>query len=143
MSVLYNFGLSTLLGPFVCLVLALACGTTSAQINGPGSFEPGNKFSDAQWKLYERQLNALLKTRRDEEKEYVNEVVENVKSGLIPYKLVATSYGWVRNKRPDTKYPFVFFEQVLRIQGKKAKLPKGAVPKFDYRVYRKLIVPKG
>lgn len=83
---------------------------------------------------YERQLNAMLKTRRDEEKLFVAEVVNQIRLKKIPSKLVSTSFEWVRNKRPDTKYPFVYFERVLRLQAKRLQLGQ-EIPKFNYRIY--------
>ncbi len=97
-------------------------------------FEP-EKFNPAQFEEYERQLNALLKTRRDEEKTFVKEVVDKIRKGKIPSKLVSTSYKWVANRRPTTNYPFVYFERVLRLQAKKIKIEK-EVPAFDYNIYR-------
>ncbi len=92
-------------------------------------------FSADQFIEYERQLNALLKTRRDEEKQFVASVVRQVRLGNIPSKLVSTSYGWVRAKRPDTQYPFIYFEKVLRLQAEAANL-QNEIPRFDLSVYR-------
>ena len=125
----------------VLLGTSLLGGTAAAQTYGPGSYNP-EKFTDEQYALYEKQLNALLLTRRDEEKLFIHLVVEKVKAGKIPTQLVQTSYGWVRNKRPNTKYPFVFFEQVLRLQAKKADLADDVVHAYDYAIYRKLITPR-
>lgn len=96
-------------------------------------FDPG-KFNPAQFEEYERQLNAILRTRREEEKEFVARVVELIRTGEIPAKLVDTSYQWVRNKRPNTDYPFIYFERVLRLQAKQIKLDK-KIPVFDYSIY--------
>lgn len=93
------------------------------------------KFSPAQFEEYERQLNALLKTRRDEEKAFVKEVVVKIRKGKLPSKLVSTSYKWVANRRPTTNYPFVYFERVLRLQAKKLKI-EGEIPPFDYDIYK-------
>ncbi len=82
---------------------------------------------------YEERLNALLKTRRDEEKKFVSDVMKMVIEGELPERLIETSYKWVVNKRPDTNYPFIYFERVLRIQ---AKLVKIEIPAFDYDIYR-------
>lgn len=87
------------------------------------------------FKEYERKLNAILKTRRDEEKQFVAEVVEQVRLGKIPSKLVATSFDWVRNERPLTRYPFIYFEKVLRIQATALGLGD-EIPEFDYEIYR-------
>ena len=89
------------------LLLAVVFGfavTAQAQVSETGSFDP-SKFGDKEFVLYERQLNALLKTRRDEEKAFVGGIVLAVRTGKLPAKLVQTTYGWIRNKRPDTKYP--------------------------------------
>ena len=76
---------------------------------------------------------AVLKTRLNEEKAFVTAVMDKVRSGEIPEKLVETSYKWVLNRRPDTNYPFVYFERVLRLQGDKAGI---VIPPFDYDAYR-------
>ena len=96
-------------------------------------FNPDN-FNPAQFEEYERQLNAILKTRRDEEKAFVKAVVKNVRDGKLPAKLISTSFKWVRNRRPNTNYPFIYFERVLRLQAAKLKLSK-FVPEFDYDIY--------
>ncbi len=92
------------------------------------------KFDASQFEEYERQLNAMLKTRYDQEKKFVSQIVAQVRLGKIPSRLVSTSYSWVRNKRPDTNYPFVYFERVIRIQAKAINLEK-EIPKFDYSMY--------
>lgn len=92
-------------------------------------------FTDAQFIEYEKQLNALLKTRADEEKKFVNQIVMQVKMGKIPSRLVSTSYQWGRTKRPNTNYPFIYFEKVIRIQAKAMRLEK-EIPPFDYSIYK-------
>lgn len=82
---------------------------------------------------YEKRLNAILRTRLDAEKEFVKKVVQLVREEKLPRKLVDTSFKWVRNRRPDTNYPFVYFERVLRLQAKRLKYD---IPPFDYDVYR-------
>lgn len=85
---------------------------------------------------YEQRLNAILKTRRDEEKEFVQRVVNRVKNGDIPERLVETSFKWVQNKRPNTNYPFIYFERVLRIQAKRLEMEQ-KIPTFDYDIYNR------
>jgi len=92
-------------------------------------------FSEAQFAEYERQLNALLKTRADEEKLFVSKVVTQVRLGRIPSRLVSTSYQWGRKNRPASNYPFIYFEKVLRIQAKALKL-EDEIPAFDYSIYK-------
>lgn len=87
---------------------------------------------------YEQRLNAILKTRRDEEREFVERVVNKVKDGSIPERLVETSFKWVQNKRPNTNYPFVYFERVLRIQAKRLELERH-IPAFDYDIYKRRV----
>ncbi len=82
---------------------------------------------------YEIRLNAILKTRRDEEKKFISDVLTMVREGNLPEPLVEQSYKWVLNKRPGTKYPFVYFEQVLRLRAEQAGLE---IPAFDYEIYR-------
>ena len=91
----------------------------------------------AQFIEFERQLNAILKTRRSEEREFVALVVNQIRLGLLPSKLVTTSFEWVRNKRPSTKYPFVYFERVLRLQAGRLGLAD-QVPPFDFSIYSEI-----
>jgi hypothetical protein len=90
-------------------------------------------FNDLPLVDYERQLNAILKTRLTAEKAYVNKVVKLVGEGKIPRKVVDTSFKWVLNKRPMAKNRFIYFQRVLAIQGRRLGLP---IPPFDYDVYR-------
>lgn len=96
-------------------------------------FDPRNTNSNY-LEEYERQLNAILKTRRDEEKEFVAQVIQKVKEEKIPTYLVDTSFQWVRNRRPDTDYPFIYFERVLRIQAESLNL-QDEIPPFDLAIY--------
>ena len=76
-----------------------------------------------------------LKTRRDEERKFVKDIVLNVRAGKMPSKLIQTSFKWVQNKRPKTNFPFIYFERVLRLQASRAGIPT-AVPAFDFGIYR-------
>ncbi|MFM7740958.1 MAG: hypothetical protein ACKO9H_16290 [Planctomycetota bacterium] len=100
--------------------------TTAAEATSEDAVEL--RFRD-----YEAKIQAILKTRLNEEKAFVTSVLEKVRAGEIPEKMVETSYKWVLNKHPDSNYPFVYFERVLRIQGDKAGIE---IPPFDYEVYR-------
>jgi len=91
-------------------------------------------FDDLPIVEYEKQLNAILKTRFTEEKEYVHKIVQLVDRDEIPRKVVATSFKWVLKKRPLTNNRFIYFQRVLALQGKKLNLP---IPPFDYSIYRK------
>ncbi len=99
----------------------------SSSISNVGDEERELRFAD-----YEERLNAVLKTRRDEEKKFVKDVLRLVKDGELPEHLIETSYKWVVNKRPDSDYPFIYFERVLRIQ---AGLLELTIPEFDYSIY--------
>lgn len=94
----------------------------------------GTNFTPEQFVEYEQQLNALLKTRRQEEQDFISGVVQQVQLGNIPSRLVSTSFGWVRTKRPGTKYPFIYFEKVLRLQAEAANLGS-EIPNFDVSIY--------
>ena len=91
--------------------------------------------AEAYFLNYEQKLNAVLKTRRDEEKQFVADIVERVKLKRIPDQIVVASWRWAREKRPNTKYPFIYFERVLRILATKLKLEE-EIPPFDYSIYK-------
>lgn len=125
-----DFLFRTLVSAFVVAVLfSLSPTTTHAQ------------EVDLRFEQYEELLNQILKTRRDEEKAFVAVVIARVQDGSIPERLVETSYKWVLNKRPDTNYPFVYFERVLRIQATQLELQQ-FIPEFDYDVYQTPIRPR-
>ncbi len=94
----------------------------------------GDDFAAAKSDLqnYETQLNAVLRTRFDEEKAYVHEVIELVQAGKLPRKLVDKSFLWVRKHHGSDNHSFVYFERVLRLQ---ATTLRFQVPAFDYDVY--------
>ena len=99
----------------------------------------GGRFSDAaRFAEYERQLNAILKTRRDEERIFVAQIVSQVRDGKIPSKLVSTSFDWVHKKRPGTKYPFIYFEKIIRLQARQLEIQK-EIPPFDFSIYRRSV----
>lgn len=121
--------------------ISLTAGIAAAQLNEAASGTPfavqgndasidqsGDQFSPARLQEYERQLNAVLKTRRDGEKQFLSDLVQQVGAGTVPTELVQTSFKWVRKKRPDTPFPFLYFERVLRIlatqQGVAANIPE-------------------
>jgi len=89
---------------------------------------------DAFFAQYETQLNAILKTRLDEEKEFVKGIVDQVRAENISTRLVNTSFKWVRNKRPNVKNSFIYFEKVLRILANSQGVGE-FIPEFDPNVY--------
>ena len=112
----------------VMLIGLIACSHANAQ-----TFSV-EELSEAQFEQYERQLNAILLTRFDAEKEFVAIVVDQVRAGNLPTRLVSTSFQWVRNRRPGTRYPFVYFYRVLTLQSEKLDLDE-FVPEFDFSTY--------
>lgn len=84
---------------------------------------------------YELKLNAILKTRTDQEKVFIAQLVANMQSGAVPIKLVSTSFKWVQQNRPQSNYPFIYFEKVLRLQADKIEVAD-AIPPFDFEVFR-------
>jgi len=96
------------------------------------SFSP-ESFTQARFDQYEQQLNAILKTRREEEREFISQIVALVRTGRLPSSMVQTSFQWVYKKRPATKFPFIYFERVLRIQADTAGF---GIPEFDFAIYR-------
>ena len=109
--------------------------TGTMQTANAQTFTPEN-FADQRFEQYEQQLNAILKTRRDEERKFISDLVLNVRAGKLPSKLIQTSFKWVQKKRPDTNFPFIYFEKVLRIQATKAGIPS-TIPAYDFGIYRK------
>ena len=89
---------------------------------------------DAFFVQYESQLNAILRTRLDEEREFVKGVVGQVRAENISTRLVNTSFKWVRNKRPNVKNSFIYFERVLRILATSQGVGE-FIPPFDPNVY--------
>ncbi len=81
---------------------------------------------------YEQQLNAILKTRFNEEKDYVRKVVALTTLNRLPRSVVNTSFKWVLNKRPRTNNRFIYFQRVLDLQAERLNLP---VPTFDSSFY--------
>ena len=91
-------------------------------------------LDDSYFEQYERQLNAILKTRRDEEIAFVKGVVDQIRAGNLTTRLVNTSFKWVRKKRPNVKNYFIYFERVLRILATNQGVGD-AVPAFDIDIY--------
>jgi len=118
----------------VSFVFLIAAATLPLPQTASGDEYDTETFTAEQFVEYERQLNAFLKTRRDEEQNFIASVVQQVRMGNIPSKLVSTSYSWVRTKRPNTNYPFIYFERVLRLQAQAANL-EGEIPAFDLSIY--------
>lgn len=92
------------------------------------------EFSASQFVEYERQLNAILKTRHDAERAFIGDLVTLVRLGRIPSRLLSTSYQWGIKNRPNTNYPFIYFERVLRIQATQIGLGN-EIPGFDFAIY--------
>jgi len=125
---------SALLALLVVIALLSESGNLKAQELSTTAAEATSEDEvELRFRDYEATIQAILKTRLNEEKAFVTSVMEKVRAGEIPEKMVETSYKWVLNKHPDTNYPFVYFERVLRIQGDKAGIE---IPPFDYEVYR-------
>lgn len=125
---------SALLALLVATALLSKSGNLKAQeLSTTAAEATSGDEVEIRFRDYEAKIQAILKTRLNEEKAFVTSVMEKVRAGEIPEKMVETSYKWVLNKHPDTNYPFVYFERVLRIQGDKAGIE---IPPFDYEVYR-------
>lgn len=112
-------------------LIATVTGFDSSQVRAQSGVDDADVR--LRFERYEEKINALLKTRRDEEKQFIADLMAKVRTGEIPEPLIETSYKWVLNKKPDTKYPFVYFERVLRLQAEKLQVE---IPAFDYEIYR-------
>ena len=92
----------------------------------------GQDFNELSLVQLELQLNAILKTRRPEEKAFISTVVKHVGEEKIPRRLVNSSFKYVSKRRPYTKYPFIYFVRVLQFQGKRERV---TIPEFDFSIY--------
>ncbi len=119
---------------FTVAIFALAISSGSIAEVKAQTFAPEN-FTDQRFEQYEQQLNAILKTRRTEERQFISDLVANVRAGKLPSKLIQTSFRWVQKKRPQTNFPFIYFERVLRLQATKAGIPS-TIPAYDFAIYR-------
>ena len=130
-----------------CLSVVCVCGffagTAQAQLNESLNSTPfqvqgndaspaqsGDQFSPARLVEFERILNAVLKTRRVQERQFIKSLVEQIGTGGLSPELVQTSFKWVRRKRPDTPFPFLYFERVVRIIGTQQGVGD-LIPPFD------------
>ena len=119
---------------FFVFVLCLFAGPIdSARTVEAQTFAP-ETFTAARFAKYEQQLNAILLTRRDEERKFIEAIVQNVQAGKLPSRFIQTSFKWVQQKRPRTNFPFIYFEKVLRLQATKAGIAS-TVPPFDFGIY--------
>ena len=95
--------------------------------------QSSDQFSPERLQEYERQLNAVLKTRKDEERQFIGLLVGQIGAGAVSPQLVQTSFKWVRKKRPGTTFPFLYFERVLRIMATQQGVGD-AIPPFDMSI---------
>ena len=122
-------------GLALAILLFVHYGSVSAQtaIENNRANTTTETTNDTPFEKYERQLNAILRTRLTEEKKFVEQLVDLVEQEKLPRTLLDRSHKWVRKRRPHTRYPFVYFERVLRLQAKKLEI---TIPPFDYNAYR-------
>lgn len=81
---------------------------------------------------YETQLQAILRTRFPEEQAFVGTLVWMIQEEELPKDLVDGAWLWVRKNRPTTKYPFIYFERVVRAQAERVEI---VLPDFDREIY--------
>ena len=101
--------------------------------NNSAVAQSNDQFSPERLREYERQLNAVLKTRKDEERQFIGLLVGQIGTGAVSPQLVQTSFKWVRKKRPDTTFPFLYFERVLRIMATQQGVGD-QIPPFDMSI---------
>jgi len=117
-----------------CLVAATGTPARGQVINDPQIQRATEAAKDA-FDLYEAQLKSVLRTRLEAENKFVTEVVEQVRAGEIPKGAVDRAWLWVRSNRPAHPYPFVYFEHILRLEGKSLKFE---IPEFDRNIYSQI-----
>ena len=112
-----------------CLVYLCLIVVSTFSFPGQSS---GQDFDELNLIQLERQLNAILRTRLPEEKVYIAALLKLVNDNKLPRKLINTSFKYVRNKRLNSKYSFVYFVRVLQFQAKRDRI---SVPDFDFTIY--------
>lgn len=95
------FALAGLAGVFLV-------GRSEAQqvVTGNGSTVPTLK----------EQLNTGLLARTPSERAFVDRVVAKVNAGVLPRRLVDSTFLWARNQQP---YPMPYFERALKLRAKR------------------------
>ncbi len=118
----------------ICAVFA-----ASMVVPGRGDAQQGTFAIDAlirdvseAFERYEAQLNAVLKTRLIEERDFVEQVVDLMQDKKLPKQLVDSAWLWVRNNRPYSSHPFIYFERILRLQAEGQDIE---LPEFDRSIY--------
>ncbi len=100
--------------------LALGMGLTIAAVaqTGATSAVSGQsvEINSASGGTYYEVLAAGLKCRRPVEFAFVKSVAAKVETGVIPRKLVDSTYFWARRQPP---YPYIQFEFALKTRAKK------------------------
>jgi hypothetical protein len=66
-------------------------------------------------------LKTGLRVKAPRDVQFVDTVVERVREGRLPEKLVDSTYLWAI--RRGKKYPFPAFEHVIRLQADKLNVP--------------------
>ena len=103
-----------------------AQGPLMAQIN------PRQNVTAADLERYEITVNSLLRTFRDEEKQFISDVFDLIRAGSVPKEIVDRSLHWVRKNKWYSNYKFIYFERVLRIHADNLGV---AIPAFDNSIY--------
>jgi hypothetical protein len=97
---------------FAVLLLA------AAAVAGPTSrLRAADMVEDTGTVSLEDRLKAGLKARRPEDEEFLEQVAHMVETGLLPRKLVDSTYVWAIRRRQDV--PFPAFERALRMQAER------------------------
>ncbi len=76
----------------------------------------GQQFQGGVQVDLKKQLETGLYARRPEEFTYIARIVRMVDRRQLPEKLVISTFGWARRKRP---YPLVYFERALQVRARK------------------------
>ncbi|HZZ28018.1 MAG TPA: hypothetical protein VFE46_08445 [Pirellulales bacterium] len=88
----------------LAVLTALAVGLAKAQIVSTGGVVVPT---------LRQQLQVGLLARTPDEQAFVDEVVDMVNSGDLPFSLVQSTFLWARRHRP---YPMQYFERALRVR---------------------------
>lgn len=83
----------------------------------------GEQTSEAQEVSRRDRLVFGLKARHPTEVTFLEQVNAQVDARVIPADLVDRVFFLVHEEKGDTKYPFIYFERILRMQGTKIGVP--------------------
>lgn len=101
--------------PLTLAVVAVAFATTTPNLaSGEDAVRQGSVSAEIAG--LQDQLNSRLKARRPEEFAFIALVVQKVQQDELPLELVNTTFQWVLKNKKKERFPFFYFQTILRIR---------------------------